>query len=109
MAKIGKIFSIVLCLLACNLTIGQAASVPNFLARTYTNSQGVLPYRLLIPANYDPTNSYPIVLFLHGAGERGTNNMTQFGQTGPLVFASAANQAKYPSFIVTPQCPPNTV
>jgi len=46
-----------------------------------------------------------VVLFLHGAGESGTDNRLQLtGQTGELVFASETNQLKYPSFMVAPQC-----
>lgn len=83
-----------------------AVTVDDFAARRYTNSQGVLPYRLFIPTNYDSAAKYPLVLFMHGSGESGTDNRKQLvGQTGPLVFASATNQAKYPSFMVAPQCP----
>jgi predicted peptidase len=51
---------------------------------------------------------YPIVLFLHGAGERGTDNDIQLAvMPGQLV--SAAGQSKYPCFILAPQCPKNDV
>ena len=83
-----------------------AVTVDNFVARWYTNAQGILPYRLFIPTNYSAATRYPITLFLHGAGERGTDNRLQLtGQTGCLVFASETNQLKYPSFMVAPQCP----
>ena len=85
----------------------RAVTVDDFVARIYTNAQGTLPYRLFIPTNYTPVQKYPLVLFLHGAGERGTDNRLQLtGQTGPLVFATATNQSRYPSFMVAPQCPP---
>ncbi len=88
--------------------IVQAVTVDNFSARRYTNTQGVLPYRLFIPTNYSTATRYPIVLFLHGAGERGSDNRLQLtGQTGCLVFASETNQLRYPSFMVAPQCPLN--
>ena len=83
-----------------------AVTVDNFVARTYTNSSGVLPYRLFIPTNYTPSVKYPLVLFLHGSGERGSDNRLQLtGQTAPLVFADTPNQTKHPSFMVAPQCP----
>jgi hypothetical protein len=41
---------------------------------SYTND---LPGRLFIPANYDPSISYPVVTFLHGNGEKGNNNTSQ--------------------------------
>ncbi len=86
-------------------TLG-AVTVDNFVPRRYTNAQGVLPYRLFIPTNYNASTRYPIALFLHGAGERGSDNRLQLtGQTGCLVFASETNQLRNPSFMVAPQCP----
>src|SRR2546425_9841012 len=83
-----------------------AVSVDDFVPRRYTNSTGVLLYRLFIPTNYTAAQRFPLVLFMHGAGERGNDNRNQLvGQTGELVFASETNQLKYPSFMVAPQCP----
>lgn len=87
-------------------SLAPAATVDDFVARTYTDSTGTLPYRLFIPTNYNAATKYPLVLFLHGGGENGTDNRLQLtGQTGPLVFASATNQTTNPSFMVAPQCP----
>jgi predicted peptidase len=38
-----------------------------------------LPYRLLLPVNYDSQKEYPLILFLHGAGERGNNSRMYVG------------------------------
>ena len=64
-----------------------------------------MPYRLFIPAGYDPTKKYPVVLFLHGLGEAGTDNIKQLNNNGngSLVFVSAANQAAHPCFMIAPQ------
>lgn len=69
-----------------------------------------LPYRLARPAGYDATKKYPLVIFLHGSGESGTDNKLQIQKnigvpTGGSVFTLPANQAKYPSFFVAPQAP----
>ena len=91
---------------ACCLGTARAVTVDDFAARALTNAQGLLLYRLFVPTNYNPATKYPLVIFLHGAGERGSDNRLQLtGQTGVLVFASAANQSKYPSFMIAPQCP----
>ncbi len=85
-----------------------SAAVPScndFEARIFNDPAGDLPYRLLIPAGYDAAQKYPLVLALHGAGERGNDNCNQFGQPGPLNFASTEAAAKYPAFVVFPQCP----
>jgi predicted peptidase len=79
----------------------------DFTARIYTAPDGkTLPYRLLIPANYDAHTKYPVVLFFHGAGERGVDNALQLRYGAPN-FATPEARAKYPCFIVAPQCPQN--
>jgi predicted peptidase len=63
-----------------------------------------LRYRLMEPQNYDPQKKYPLVLFLHGAGERGDDNVIQLVH-GMNDFAKDENREKYPCFVVAPQCP----
>src|SRR5688572_5797919 len=83
-----------------------AATVSDFNARIYTNALlGKLPYRLFIPRGYESSTKYPLVLFLHGSGQSGTDNGAQFQVASPLVFVSTANQTNYPCFMVAPQCP----
>ncbi len=67
-----------------------------------------LPYRLFIPDSLEPSHFYPLVLALHGAGERGTDNEIQI-MLHRLAFtwSDSANQAKWPCFVVVPQCPAN--
>jgi predicted peptidase len=73
--------------------------------RTYEDARGKkLPYRLLKPDNYDPKSKYPLVLFLHGAGERGDDNEKQLVHGVPE-FAREENRKKYPCFLAAPQCP----
>ena len=49
-----------------------------FEKRTFTDKEGhILPYRILFPENYDASKKYPIILVLHGAGERGNDNEKQ--------------------------------
>jgi len=60
-------------------------------------------YRLLKPAKIEPGKKYPIVLFLHGAGERGSDNSKQL-QYLPTQMAQQEFQEKYPCFLIAPQC-----
>jgi predicted peptidase len=61
-------------------------------------------YRLFVPDGYDATRSYPLVLFLHGAGERGTDNEVQLtANQGATVWATPEEQAKHPAFVLAPQ------
>ena len=64
----------------------------------------VLPYRILYPANYDKTKKYPLLLFLHGAGERGKDNEKQLAH-GSKLFITEENRKNFPAIVVFPQCP----
>ena len=44
-----------------------------FLDRSIEHGGTRYPYQLYVPSNYDASRSWPVVLFLHGAGERGTD------------------------------------
>lgn len=66
-----------------------------------------LPYRLFTPRDYDASKSYPLVLLLHGAGERGSDNVQQV-KYGFSTFTLERNQGRQPMFVVAPQCPANT-
>jgi predicted peptidase len=73
--------------------------------KTFTDARGkTLLYRLLKPEDYDPKTKYPLVVFLHGAGERGNDNTAQLIH-GVGDFAREANRKKYPCFLIAPQCP----
>ena len=56
------------------------------------------------PVNYDSTKSYPLVLFLHGSGERGNDNFSQL-KWGVSHFAEPKFRERYPAFVVAPQMP----
>ena len=73
--------------------------------REYKTADGhTLPYRLLYPKNYDKTKKYPVILFLHGAGERGNDNEKQLTH-GAKLFLNEQNREQYPAFVIMPQCP----
>jgi predicted peptidase len=63
-----------------------------------------LPYRILYPENYDRKKKYPLILFLHGAGERGNDNEKQLIWGGKL-FLDPENRKNFPAIVVFPQCP----
>jgi predicted peptidase len=77
-------------------------------ARVFANAQSeTLPFRLLQPKNYDKTIAYPLVVFLHGMGERGADNQAQLVNGVSELFASDTAMEKYPAFVLAPQCPEN--
>jgi len=66
------------------------------------DSSNYLNYRLLYPSNYSSSRNYPLVIFLHGSGERGNDNEAQLIH-GSSLFLEKSNREKYPAFIVFPQ------
>ena len=73
----------------------------------FTNAEGVqLPYRLFVPPKYNPGTKYPLVLFWHGSGEMGTDNLVQLKDNGEYSFLTASNQAMHPLFYLLPQVSP---
>lgn len=69
-----------------------------------------LPYRYLPPKNYNSAVKYPVIIFLHGQGEKGTNNTAQLAgnANGAMALVSTENpdnQTNYPCFFVAPQAP----
>lgn len=62
-------------------------------------------FQMLRPAILQRSVTYPCVLFLHGAGERGTDNQAQLKHFA-AAMATPEMQAKYPCYIIAPQCLP---
>jgi predicted peptidase len=104
------IFLPLLVLFPLVLALPATARVPKGLSdllekKTFAGPQGgSLPYRLLKSDHPEEGKTYPLVVFLHGAGERGSDNEKQLTH-GVAEFARADNRKKYPCFLVAPQCP----
>jgi predicted peptidase len=91
------------------LLVGQptaaATDSREFVACVYTNAaHRTLPYRLLLPSQYDPAKSYPVILYLHGAAARGNDNLEPLNW-GPRLFLEKPLREKHGFFLVIPQCP----
>jgi predicted peptidase len=73
----------------------------------YLNSKR-LPYVFLkIGKNLSNKKKYPLILFLHGAGERGDQNIEQLTVAIPVLVKTIISSKNYPCFILIPQCPKN--
>ncbi len=81
----------------------QAQDSSLFKKEIYVSGNDTLPYRILLPLNYDVSKKYPLVLFLHGSGERGKDNESQL-TFGSSLFLRDSIRGKYPAIVVFPQC-----
>jgi predicted peptidase len=79
----------------------------DFLPGSYRSKSGeVIQYRLFVPPGYDVSKKYPIVLWLHGAAGRGSDNISQLAGgnfTGSHVWTTRENQTAHPTFVLAPQ------
>jgi predicted peptidase len=72
-------------------------------SRLYTSAEGhKLPYNIFYP-NSNSKEKLPLVLWLHGAGERGDDNVSPLIHIVPYL-ASSITQKRFPSVILAPQC-----
>lgn len=86
----------------------RAVDVNDFQARSHRLSDNkIMVYRLFVPKNYQASTRYPLVLSLHGAGERGNDNTAQLKHDVSKMWADDSIQSKHPSFVLAPQCPAN--
>jgi predicted peptidase len=80
---------------------------PPFKKFAHTTKTDTLPYGLLSPLKITPGEKYPLVIFLHGAGERGNDNDKHIKHIQILFNRNVLD--KYPSFVLAPQCPEKQV
>jgi predicted peptidase len=76
-----------------------------FQSRTLTIDGKTFQYRVFVPKGWSSKKTWPVILFLHGAGERGDDNLTQTRVgLGPAILRQ---QDTFKSIVVMPQCPAN--
>lgn len=76
-----------------------------FLNRSVTVDGTSYRYQVFVPADYDPAVAWPVILFLHGFGERGSDGLLQT-QVG-LAAAIRRHGGRFPAIVVFPQAPPS--
>lgn len=94
-------------LLLVTATILKAQDLNLFEKQWLTQNGDTMPFRVLLPENYDPAKKYPLVLFLHGRGESGSDNEKQLTH-GAKMFLQDSIRKNYPAIVVFPQCAANS-
>jgi predicted peptidase len=107
--KKTQIFFPFLCLAISMSSLTAQDVVDGFHAREYRSKTGdTLHYRLFVPANHND-EMLPLVVYLHGGGGWGTDNLRQIsgGNTnGTHVWIDSTVQQKHSTFVLAPQSPP---
>jgi predicted peptidase len=103
-------FRLVLFIFLTVMTASQSSGqevINGFAPRSYVAANGMtMPYRLFVPDSAARARPLPLIIYLHGGGGAGTDNLKQIsgGNTlGTQTWTRADMQARYPSFVVAPQ------
>ena len=95
--------------LSVSLWIGVPVFAKNhetgFLDRTITLEGVTYKYQVFVPDNWTPKKKWPVVLFLHGSGERADDGLQQT-DTG-IGTAIRVDRERFPAIVVMPQCRKN--
>jgi predicted peptidase len=81
--------------------LGSQVVQTGFLDRVATLNGVAFRYQVYVPPNYSAAQRWPVILFLHGAGERGSDGLLQ--TTAGLGSAIRRRPSSYPAIVVFPQ------
>ncbi|NCX96972.1 MAG: phospholipase, partial [Chitinophagia bacterium] len=74
---------------------------------TKNSKTDTLQYQVHLPDNFEPAKKYPLLVMLHGSGERGSDNEVQYKHFAPFV-ENPTIRSQHPAIILIPQCPKST-
>lgn len=95
---------LIVLLICLSASLLQAQDYSRYERTSFTTKGDTLPYRILFPENFDSAKKYPVLFFLHGRGESGSNNEDQLKNGGSL-FLKPELRGQFPCIIIAPQCP----
>ena len=78
-----------------------------YAAAYFRSGNDTLPFRYLEPLEIKKGKKYPVIIVLHGTGERGRDNKLQLVH-GAKSFMDPSLRNNYPAYIIFPQCKVNT-
>ena len=95
-------------IMAISLAVPPATArkiATGFLDRVVTVAGTEYSYQVFVPQDWTKKKKWPVVLFLHGAGERGDDGLIQT-EVG-IGTAIRRNRSRFPAVVVMPQCRKN--
>ena len=85
----------------CVASSAFATDLSNSVTGSVSDGSSSIPYRLFEPQGLAAGQKAPLVLFLHGMNDSGTDNVAQTNWMGGLVNATKGGQ--YASYVLAPQ------
>ena len=89
-------------MMICMGKFAFASTPTGFLDKTMKVGENLCKYVVYVPADFNPKEKLPVILFLHGAGERGADGLKQ-SEVG-IGRAIRFNPERYHALVVIPQC-----
>ena len=104
--KIASVLAVIGALTAVSAVAGEKIPAAELtVPLVYTNAQGAtIPYRFAAPKEIDLEKKYPLVILFHGAGERGTNNVSQLVH-GATDLLNYMKEKGIEGYFIAGQCP----
>jgi predicted peptidase len=88
-----------------SFTVNSSAEETGFLNRTVKDGNETYRYQVFVPRDWNKNQKWPVILFLHGAGERGDDGLIQT-EVG-IGTAIRRHVDRFPAIVVFPQCRKN--
>ena len=101
LALLLTLTGIIAALPAPRVRAADPAAVP-FASRTVTTTAGTFGYQVFVPSHWNGRRPVAMILFLHGSGERGSDNRAQTKNGIRLLIAQDPDG--FPAVVVCPQC-----
>jgi predicted peptidase len=98
-----RCFAGAIVLFLCLAPLQAAEPERGFLARTYKSDQGEFRYVVFVPHDYTDAKEYPLILFLHGSGERGDDGQAPVKQGIGNAIKFKDKEKTFPFIVVIPQ------
>ena len=99
----GALALILVISMATSSAATARAPATGFLDRSIDVAGRTYLYQVFVPRDWTPRRSWPVILFLHGAGERGSDGLrqTEVGFGAAIRFG----RERFPAIVVMPQVP----
>ena len=82
----------------------KAQDMSLYQKKIFIRGTDTLRYRILYPEHFNNGKAYPLLVFMHGSGERGSDNELQLAHGGDL-FLTDSIRKNFRAIVIFPQCP----
>ena len=104
MKQLLIVLHLLLLVAAANAQMDDTTGFHQYEKKLFVQGNDTLRYRVLYPLHYNSNKPVPLIVFLHGSGERGSDNEKQLLHGGALFLKDSIRNIN-PAIVVFPQCP----